>query len=393
MISQLTEAMQPRMAKMNPKLASSIQTMLKSSMSGSTAELSSVVEILEKTSASMCGEVPENPADAVKVVLGALVSIGALKAEDAGAVVAMFRGVASPSEAATLKGKSDADLCAQFKDVPEARLAALVSCANFCSGVNDSNVAALLVSGVFANCPMSFTQFAMDSANVNAFISTNGAAFDSVAASVAKMTPMAEDVSKSMTAATAGVQKWLATTLTLDKAGLDGLAAELPGMMASCGKQTTPWMAKAAANAAKEASGLDLVEANTLAKLFSSPAVANTAGMQVYNTVFGGGSAKAVSAACASGSFADDLGEKLAASLVSTGRATPAQAEVVKSKIGSVEEMKAFTTAASKAMDSYNAVDDAMMSVQWCVEPLSIPSLMMAYQSLPHPSFSNVNAY
>jgi len=393
MISQLTEAMQPRMAKMNPKLASSIQTMLKSSMAGSTAELSSLVAILEKTSASMCGEVPENPADAVKVVLGAVKPAGALKAEDAGAVVAMFRGVASPSEAATLKGKSDDDLCAQFKDVSEARLAALVSCANFSKGVSDGNVTALLVSGLFANCPMSFTQFAMDSANVQAFISTNGGAFDSVADSVAKMTPVAENVSKSMTAATAGVQKWLATTLTLDKAGLDGLAAELPGMMVSCGKQTTPWMAKAAANAAKEATGLDLVEANTIAKLFSNPSVSSSSAMQIYNTIFGGGDVRAVSAACSAGTFADDLGAKLADCLIATGRATPAQAEVIRSKIGSVEEMKTFTAAASKATDAYDAVDEAFLSVKWCVEPMSIPSLMMAYQSLPHPSFSNVNSY
>jgi len=393
MISQLTDAAAPRLAKMNPKLASSMQGMMKSCMAGSTAELSSLVQILQKTSESMCGEVPENPKDSVQMVLSGLKSSGALKAEEAGAVVAAFRGVASASEAASLKGKSDADIVEQFKDVPEDRLAALVSCTSFMKGVNDKNVGALLVSGLFANSPMTFAQFAMDEANLGTFLSTNAGAFDAVADSVSKLHPVADNVSKSMTAATAGVQKWLSTTLTLDKAGMDSVAAELPGLMASCGKSTTPWMAKAAAKAAKDASGLDLVEANTLAKLFSSPAVANTAGMQIYNTVFGGGSAKAVSAACASGSFADDLGEKLAASLVSTGRATPAQAEVVKSKIGSVEEMKAFTTAASKAMDSYNAVDDAMMGVQWNVEPMSIPSLMMAYQSLPHPSFSNVNAY
>ena len=125
---------------------------------------------------------------------------------------------------------------------------------------------------------MTFAQFAMDEANLGTFLSTNAGAFDAVADSVSKLNPVTDNVSKSMTAATAGVQKWLSTTLTLDKAGMDSVAAELPGLMASCGKSTTPWMAKAAAKAAKDASGLDLVEANTLAKLFSSPAVANTAG-------------------------------------------------------------------------------------------------------------------
>ena len=58
MISQLTEAMQPRMAKMNPKLASSIQTMLKSSMAGSTAELSSLVTINSASIATSSGGPP-----------------------------------------------------------------------------------------------------------------------------------------------------------------------------------------------------------------------------------------------------------------------------------------------------------------------------------------------
>jgi len=393
MIAQLTDAMQPKLAKMNPKLGAAIQGMLKSSMSSSTAELSALVAVLKKTAASMCGECPEKPEDAVVAILKSLKAAGALKAEDAGAVVQAFRGVASPSEAATLKGKSDDDLAKQFNDVSQKRLAALYSCANFMSSVNDKNVSALLVSGLFANSPMSFTQFAMDEANVASFLSTNGAAFDAVADSVGKLGPVTDGVSKSMTAANAGVQKWLQSTLTLDKAGLDSVVAELPALMSSCGKSQTPWMAKAAAKAAKNATGLDLVEASTLAKLFSSPKVADTPAMKFYNTVFGGGCMKGVAAACSSGSFADDLGEKLAASLVASGKATPAQAEVVKSKIGSVEEMKAFTQAASKAAEAYDAVDDALLGVKWCVEPVSIPSLMMAYQSLPHPSFSNVNSY
>lgn len=393
MISTMTDAAQPRVSKMNPKMGATIQGMLKKCMSSSTAELTSLVQILQKTSESMCGEEIEKPQDAVKAVLSVLKPAGALKAEDASAVVATFRGMANPSEAVTLKGKSDDDLANQFKDTPDARLAALVTCSNFCKGVSDSNVTALLVSGLFANAPMTFTQFAMDDANLSTFLSSNAAAFDAVADSVAKLTPIIDNVEKSMTAATAGVQKWLSTTLSLDKAGVDAVVADLPAMMASCGKQATPWMAKAAAAAAKDATGLDLVEANTFAKLFSNPAVTKTAGMQVYNTIFGGGDLKEISAACAAGDFDSNLGEKLAASLVSTGRATPTQADVVASKIGSVPEMRTFTSAASKAMDAYEAVDEAMLSVKWCVEPLSIPSLMMAYQSLPHPSFSNVNAY
>ena len=43
MISQLTAAAAPRLAKMNPKLASSMQGMMKSCMAGSTAEVSSLV--------------------------------------------------------------------------------------------------------------------------------------------------------------------------------------------------------------------------------------------------------------------------------------------------------------------------------------------------------------
>jgi hypothetical protein len=359
MISQLTECATPLFAKMNPKLASSIQKCIKSAMTDSTDEVLRTTAVLQTASASLCGDVPANINDSIKAVLSALKPAGALKAEDAGAVVATFRGIASSVEANTLKGKSDDDLCAQFKDVPEDRLAALVQCANAANGVNDKNVAALLVSGLFANCPTIFTQFAMDSNNLKTFISSNGGAFESVATAVAALNPQSEGVAKNMDAAAAGVQKWLQTTLSLDKAGLDAVAAELPAMMASCGKQTTPWMARAASEAAKNATGLDLVEANTLAQVFSNPAVENTTGMKFYSSVFGGGCVKSVAAACAEGTFAEDFGTKLASSLLSSGKATPAQAEAVESKIGTVAEVKTLVSESAKAMGAFNAVDDA----------------------------------
>lgn len=393
MITQLANFASPKFASMNPNLGATLQGLAKDFMSSSTSELQDFVTLLQTTSRTMCGEVPDKPSDAVAVVLKMLKPSGPLKPETAGAVVTAFRGRPSSIEAAALKGKSDADLQTQFSDVPEDRLSAMVQCANFSSGINEKNVAAVLISGLFANCPSLMTQFCMDDNNLQTFMSSNGGAFDGIASAAAVAGPASAEVSQSMGAASAGVQKWLQTVLALDKSGIETVMQELPTLMASCGKSTTPWMARAAAKAANDATGLDLIEANTFAKMFSNPEASQTAAMKVHDAVFVGGAVKSVAAACASDSFTDDLGQKLADYLLSSGKATPAQAEAVASKIGTVAELKAMVSTAAKAHEKFTAVDDAMLEVQWCVETMSIPSLMMAYQPLPHPSFSNVLAY
>lgn len=391
-ITQLTDSVSPKLAKMNPTLGASMKSFLAGCMGGSTAELQEVASMLTTTSASLVGSCPEKVSDAVTIVLSALKPAGALKAEDAAAVVCAFRGIANPTEAALLKGKSDADVAAAFKDVSEARLSALVTCANFSKGITEQNVGALIVSGLFANCPSLFSQFCVDSANVSAFTSANAGAFDAIATSVAALSPVQAEVQKNMAAAAAAVAKHLGS-IGIDKAGVEAATKALPGIMLSCGTASTPWMAKAAATAAKKATGLDLVEANTLAAVFANPAVSSTPAMKMYEAMFGSSAVKGVAMACSKGTYADNLGAALADCLLTSGSATPAQAEMISSKIGAVAEVKTFVAGASKALDKYTAVDEAMLSVTWVVEPMSIPTLMMAYQSLPHPSFYNVNAY
>lgn len=274
---------------------------------------------------------------------------------------------------------------AQFADVDAARLGALVKLANAATGISDANVVPLMVSGLMSNCPSLFAQFAMDSGNVQKFAGVNASAFDSVASNVAALTPVSAELEKSMGAAMTGVAKFLKDS------GVDATGVDMSGLVAMSGTAPTSWMVTAAKRAAANSSGLDKVEAMTMATMLSSSATAPA--MAMYDALFtpGGAAMKNACAGAEAGTLVDKMGANLATMLA--GRTTPAQAEMVAGKLGTVAEVKAFSTLAAKSNKAYAAVDEAFMGATWLVEESSIPELMHAYKSLPHPSFSNVNAY
>lgn len=394
-ISQLTDSVGPKLKTMNPKLAATVSGYVKSAMTCSDADLAAVVDMVKTTSGSLCGSCPDDTKSQVSAVLAAM------KGSSSEQIVKAFRGRDSPSEAASLKGKSDADMVVQFADTCETRLAGLVCAANASANINDGNVAAVLVSGLFNNCPMLFNQFVLDENNVQSFCSTNGSAFDNVAQAVSNVSGASAAIAKDLDAASKGLEGFLATTLSLDKATVSrALSASLPDIVKSSGTAANYWMSKVAAKAASDATGLDMVECQTFANMFANPEAACQPGMKVYDAFFTPGSGsycgatlRGVSEGCAVGTFTDNVAAAVAQNMLASGLANPAQAEVIASKAGNVPEMKAMSMNASKAQAKYAAIDDAFMGVTWCVEKQSIPSLMMAYKNLPHPSFSNVNSY
>jgi len=329
---------------------------------------------LPTASASLCGSVPEDSKAQVAAVSAAM------KGMDAGAMVQTFRGNSNASEAAAVKaGKAD------FADADPARLEALVKLANVATGVSDANVVPLLVSGLMSNCPSLFNQFAMDSGNVQKFVGTNASAFDSAAASAAALAPVAAELEKAMGGAMTGVAKFL------KDAGVDATGVDMSGLVAMSGTAPANWMVTAAKRAAANSSGLDKVEAMTMSVVLSSGAASS--GMGMYDALFtpGGAAMKNACAGADAGTLVDNMGANLVSLL--DGRTTPAQAEMIAGKLGTVEQVKAFNNLAAKSNKAYAAVDEAFLGASWLVEESSIPELMHAYKSLPHPSYSNVNAY
>lgn len=394
-IGQLNEFAEPKMKKMNAKLGASVSAYVKGAMTSSDADLNAVVDIVSTSSQSLCGSVPDDAKQCVSAILASM------KGSSPETIVKAFRGRDSATAAAAMKGKSDADLVAMFADTSEDRLSALLKCANASANINDGNVVALLISGLFNNCPMLFNQFVVDEDNVKAFCSQNGGAFDNVASAVADVSTASAGIAKDLDAACQGLEGFLATTLSLDKATVSrSLSACMPSIIQSSGTCAPSWMAAVANKCAADATGLDMVECQALGKVFSNSAARDQPGMKIYDALFTPGSGsycgatvRGVSEGCNAGSFNDNVAAAVAQSMLNGGLASPAQAEVIASKAGNIPEMKTLSMNASKAQAKYQAVDDAFSSVTWCVEKQSLQSLMLAYRGLPHMSFSNVNAY
>jgi len=378
MTAQFTDALGPKMKAANSKLTDSVRGYIKSCAGKSTAEVVALASTLQTASASLCGSVPEDAKDQAAAVAAAM------KGMDAGAMVQAFRGAANASEAAVVKA-GKVDMGSQFADADPARLEALVKLANVAGGVSDANVVPLLVSGLMSNCPSLFAQFAMDSGNVQKFVGVNASAFDTAAASVAALGPVSADLEKSMGAAMTGVAKFLKDN------GVDATGVDMSGLVAMSGTASPCWMVTAANRAAQNSSGLDKVEAMTMAAVLSSSAASPA--MDMFDALFtpGGAAMKNACAGADAGTLVDNMGANLAKLL--SGRTTPAQAEMIAGKLGTVEQVKAFNTLAAKSSSAYAAVDEAFLGTTWLVEESSVPELMHAYKSLPHPSFSNVNAY
>jgi len=374
MTSQLSDAVGSKMKAANPKLADSVRGYIKSCAGKSTAEVVALASTLQTASASLCGTVPEDTKDQVAVVSAAM------KGMDAGAMVQAFRGASNASEAAAVKAGK-----ANFADADEARLKALVQLANVATGVSDANVVPLLVSGLMSNCPSLFSQFAMNNDNVQKFAGVNASAFDAAASGVAALAPVSAELNKAMGSAMTGVAKFVKDN------GVDATGVDMSGLVAMSGTASPSWMVNAAKRAAANSTGLDKVEALTMATMLSSSAAAPA--MDMYNALFtpGGAEMKNACAGAEAGTLVENMGANLASLLA--GRTTPAQAEMIAGKLGTVAEVKAFNTLAAKSNKAYAAVDEAFSGATWLVEESSIPELMHAYKSLPHPSFSNVNAY
>merc|ERR1719242_2381793 len=186
----------------------------------------------------------------------------------------------------------------------------------------------------------------------------------------------------------------------MDKPSLASTVEELGDILINSGSTSESWCSALAAKVAGQSSGLAKVEALTNYYLLQSSAVADHPGQKVYEAILSSGAGKYDGThlrECAqgfgNGTFSDNFANNLADYLNSTGKATPAQAELVRSKVSKLPEFSAMANKAVAAQEKYVATDEALSNVQWVVEKESLAALQHAYTPLPHPCFENVNAY
>jgi len=397
-VGDLVECVDPLMKTLDPKLDATVCQCMKGCLCDDTDVLSSAVKMASTTSKSLVGTVPDKKADQLSAVLSFLKADGAVKPKDADVIVTALRGAANPGEAAAIKGKTDADLLAQFKDCDETRLELLVQMCTAIQGVNASNVSSVIVSGLFNNAPQLFTQFTTSAGNAKSFVSSNAAALNSVVANVQAQTPAATTFATQLDNVCKAVEGYLQSNLTMDKPSLTAAAAEVPTLLSNF-KPSEPWYVAKAKAAAASSTGLDKVEALTMVKLLSSGAVESSPAFALYENLFNpsagnfsGNTVRGVAEACVGATFNDDFSSALADYLQSTGKATPAQAELVVNRVSKLPEVVALNKLSNGTVDAFKATDDAFSSVTWCIED-GLAGLQMAYKPIPHPSFDYVNAY
>jgi len=355
---------------------------------------------LETTSASLVGEVSEKKVENLTYVLSSLKPKGAVTDKDAGLIVHAMRGVANPNEAAAIKGKADEALMTQFADVDETRLGHLVKCLNASKGITNENVVQVVVSGLFNNAPGLFTQFATDDQNVKAFVGQNGGHMENLVGSIKAQNAAVGELAKSLEVAQKAVETWLQSSLTMDKPSLASTVEDLGDILINSGSTSESWCSALAAKVAGQSSGLAKVEALTLYYLLQNKAVSDHPGQKVYEAIVSPGAGKydgthlrEVAQGFGNGTFSDNFANKLADYLSATGKATPAQAEKVRSQVNKLPEFSAMANKAVAAQEKYVATDDALSAMQWNVETDNLGALKFAYQPIPHASFENVNAY
>jgi len=339
-------------------------------------------------------------ADNVKYVLSSLKAAGALTEKDAGLLVHAMRGVANPNEAAAIKGKVDEALMTQFTDVDETRLGLLVKCINASKGVTNENVVQVVVSGIFNNAPALFNQFATDDSNVTTWVAKNGGNFENVVTAIQAQNAAVSELAKSLEVAQKAVETWLPSSLTMDKPSLASTVSDLGEIFNQSGTSSESWACALAAKVASQSTGLAKVEALTYYYLLQNKSMSEHPGQKVYEAIVCRGAGKYDGThlrECAqgfgNGTFSDNFANNLADYLSSTGKATPAQAELVRSKVNKLPEFSAMANKAVAAQERYVATDDALSGVQWNVETENLGALQHAYTPIPHPSFENVNAY
>lgn len=226
-------------------------------MRGNSDMLGQLVGVLRTSSESMVGEAPSG----VKTKVGAV--LAALDPKDSNAIVATFRGLSSASEAAFIKGKTNADLVNQFSDCDESRLNNLCLAVNACNSITEENATQVVVSGLFNNVPYLFRQFVANPQNVAKFGAANGAALDALVGAVNTQKDASTDMAASLATASHAVETWLASTLSMDKATVASVTAEFPTLVSQCGQTKEKWLNKVLDSCASGASFIDKVEAMT----------------------------------------------------------------------------------------------------------------------------------
>lgn len=370
----------------------SVADFAKGYMSASTADLATTVSFFESASASLMGTVPSRTSDKVGAVLAFVKS--------ADQRVAAIRGMASSSETAAIKGKTDADLAVHFNDACEQRLDLLCQLTNFCKNVSTADSAQVLVAALFNNYTDMFTQFAVDPENTQKFVSTNGGAFDKAGESMAAQKAASAAVAKGLDFAKAEIAQWMQTNLNLDKPSLAAASEQVSAIFASSGTSSTSWAVTAAGERVANTTGLDKVEAQALHMALSNPGLSNVTGHKLLASLmcppvgsYSGCTMKSAAAGLDAGTFSANVATHLSAYLSSTGGATPTQADLVESKISSLPVWRELGKTAKAAHQCYQDTDAAMASVKWWVEDTSIPALRQAAFGMPHPSYNNVNCY
>lgn len=400
LVSSLVDFSDSKLRNVDPNLHTTMSSIIKGEMTSNTGRLAQVSEMLETTSSSLVGEVADRKADNLKYVLSSLKAAGAVTDKDAGFLVQVMRGVGNPNEAASIKGKVDEALLTQFTDVDETRLGHLVKCVNASKGITQENVVQVVVSGLFNNLPTLFNQFATDDQNVKTWVAQNGATMESVVTAIKAQNAAVSELAKSLEVAQKAVETWLQGSLTMDKSSLASAVNDLGEIFNNSGTSSEPWYVSLASKVASESTGLERVEALTYYYLLQNKAISEHPAQKVYEAIVCSGQGKYDGThlrECAqgfgNGTFSDNFANNLADYLSSTGKATPAQAELVRSKVNKLPEFSAMANKAVAAQEKYTATDGALSAVQWNVEKENLAALQFAYTPIPHASFENVNAY
>lgn len=210
----------------------------------------------------------------------------------------------------------------------------------------------------------------------------------------------AQDLANSMGVALKAVENWLQTSLGMDKESQTATVADLPSIFEDSGAKSTPWYVKVAETAVSNSSGLSKIEALTYKYLLSNSVVESHPAKTVHDALvtpcagnFSGCSIRRCAEGFGKGTFSDTFAQKLADYLSATGKATPAQADMVLTKVSKLPEFSAMATKAAAAQSKYVETENALAAVCWNVEETPISELQMAYTPIPHTSFENVNAY
>eukprot|EP00494_Astrolonche_serrata_P029229 UN29496 len=354
LINELSSYVDPKLKNLDVSVNNVFIEYVNEHMSSGTGTLNDVVDVLETTSSSMVGEMPVNLNKKLDAVFQNLKSD-----KNENRMVEVLRGRGSSSETASLKGKSDSELLTHFADVDESRVDLLVKAGNACKFLKTVNGGQIVVSGLLNNFPKAFTQFFTTESNSGTFMSSNGGAFDNAVSGVVAQKKSAVALGTGLDGLGKAVEQWMQTSLTLDKPSMTQALEQLPSVIESSGSSCEPWYIRHLKQSAQEAKGLEQVELQTLSEVFNN--ATGLIGVELYERVTNPKSKystkssyglRAVATAINDDSFNDSMANNLAANLLNAGAVTPAQSELVKSKVGSLPALKELKKAAKEVVDA-----------------------------------------